>query len=101
MKKRKRVILYGDTLVLDEMAPSAGPAGLTPRQTEVLRLVARGLTYKEVGDRLALSERTVRFHMAAIIDRLHLEHRSQVIAYAGKLGLGPVGPSGRQTAAGS
>ena len=58
---------------------------LTDRQTEVLQLVAAGLTYKEVGQRLALSERTVRYHMSEIMDRLHLEHRSQVIAYAGKM----------------
>lgn len=58
--------------------------GLTERQTEVLRLVAAGLGYKEVGQRLALSERTVRYHMAEIMDRLHLENRAQVIAYAGK-----------------
>ncbi|MHB1132415.1 MAG: response regulator transcription factor [Chloroflexota bacterium] len=57
----------------------------------VLKAVAAGLTYKEVGARLALSERTVRFHMAEIMDRLHLEHRSQVIAYAGEMGLKPEG----------
>lgn len=68
-------------------APAPAPAELTPRQIEVLRLVASGLTYKEVGQQLALSERTVRYHMAEIMARLHLEHRSQVIAYAGKLGL--------------
>jgi DNA-binding NarL/FixJ family response regulator len=62
-------------------------ARLTERQTDVLRLVASGMTYKEVGLQLALSERTVRYHMAEIMVRLHLEHRSQVIAYAGKLGL--------------
>ena len=61
--------------------------GLTERQVAVLRLVASGLGYKEVGQRLALSERTVRYHMAEVMDRLHLENRSQVIAYAGKLGL--------------
>ena len=60
---------------------------LTQRQLEVLRLVASGLGYKEVGQRLALSERTVRYHMSEVMDRLHLENRSQVIAYAGKLGL--------------
>lgn len=60
---------------------------LTERQREVLQLVAFGMTYKEVGRELALSERTVRYHMAEIMDRLHLEHRSQVIAYAGKIGL--------------
>ena len=61
--------------------------GLTERQTEVLRLVAQGMTYREVGERLSLSERTVRFHMAEIISRLHLQNRSQVLAYAGNLGL--------------
>ena len=65
--------------------------GLTERQTEVLRFVAEGLTYREVGERLSLSERTVRFHMTEIISRLHLQNRNQVLAYAGKLGLKPDG----------
>lgn len=64
------------------------PRQLTERQAEVLRLVASGLTYKEVGARLFLSEATVRYHMGGIMHRLHLENRSQVIAYAGKMGLG-------------
>lgn len=67
--------------------PNPPPNDLTERQVEVLRLVASGMTYKEVGQQLSLSERTVRYHMAEIMARLHLEHRSQVIAYAGKLGL--------------
>jgi two-component system NarL family response regulator len=68
----------------------AGQANeLTERQTEVLRLVAEGLTYREVGERLSLSERTIRFHMTEIILRLHLQNRNQVLAYAGKLGLKP------------
>jgi DNA-binding NarL/FixJ family response regulator len=66
--------------------PAEGPS-LTDRQTEVLRLVAAGLTYKEVGVRLSISERTVRYHMAEMMQRLHLEHRSQVIAFAGRSGL--------------
>jgi two-component system NarL family response regulator len=65
-----------------------GANGLSDRQAGVLRLVASGLTYKEVGRELAISERTVRYHMAEIMDKLHLEHRSQVLAYAGALGLG-------------
>jgi two-component system NarL family response regulator len=72
---------------LAESRAGGAPAVLTVRQAEVLRLVAEGLTYKEVGQRLALSERTVRYHMSEIMARLHLEHRSQVIAYAGKLSL--------------
>lgn len=60
---------------------------LTERQIEVLKLVAAGLTYKEVGARLSLSEVTVRYHMGEIMEHLHLEHRSQVIAYAASHGL--------------
>ncbi len=60
---------------------------LTARQAEVLRAVAGGFTYKEVAAQLGVSERTVRYHMAEIIDRLHVERRSQVIAYAGEAGL--------------
>ena len=62
-------------------------ASLTERQAEVLRLVAQGLTYQEVGEQLFLSERTVRFHMKQIMNRLHLYNRTQVLTYAGKLGL--------------
>jgi DNA-binding NarL/FixJ family response regulator len=65
----------------------AGRAVLTQRQEEVLRLVATGHTYKEVAVELGLSERTIRYHMAEIMDRLHVEHRSQVLAYAGEIGL--------------
>lgn len=57
---------------------------ITERQKEVLKLVAAGLTYKEVGARLSLSEVTVRYHMSEIMEHLHLEHRSQVIAYAAR-----------------
>jgi two-component system NarL family response regulator len=60
---------------------------LTERQIEVLKLVAAGLTYKEVGARLSLSEVTIRYHMSEIMAHLHLEHRSQVIAYAAGHGL--------------
>jgi len=62
---------------------------LTVREREVLSLVAQGLPYKEVGTRLCLSPRTVKYHMAEIMARLHLEHRAQVLAYAGKMGLTP------------
>ena len=68
----------------------AGPGSeLTDRQTEILTLVARGLTYAEVGELLHLSESTVRYHMTQIMERLHLQNRSQVIAYAAGRGLLP------------
>jgi DNA-binding NarL/FixJ family response regulator len=63
-------------------------AGLSPRQVEVLTLVASGLTYKEVGARLHLTERTIKYHMGEIIRTLHMENRAQVIAYARRMGYG-------------
>lgn len=66
-------------------APSVNK--LNARQVEVLRLVADGLSYKEVGARLCLSERTIKYHMAEIMNRLHLENRSQVLSFAGQMGL--------------
>jgi DNA-binding NarL/FixJ family response regulator len=70
--------------------PSAGKdrAGLTSRQMAVLTLVAQGLTYKEVGEALCLSERTIKYHMGEILDRLHLENRARVIAWAAHARLG-------------
>ncbi len=61
---------------------------LTPRQIEVLTLVAQGLTYKEVGAKLFLAEHTIKYHMGEIIGRLHLENRRQVIEYARRMKLG-------------
>ena len=60
---------------------------LTERQMEVLKLVAQGMVYKEIGDRLGLSERTIKYHMAKIMEKLHLENRTQVIALASQLGM--------------
>jgi len=50
---------------------------LTARQIEVLSLVAQGLTYKEVGAKVFLSGRTIKYHMGEIIHRLHMENRSR------------------------
>lgn len=60
---------------------------LTDRQLEILEMVARGITYKEAGEILGLTERTVKYHMRRILELLHLENRAQVIAYAAKMGL--------------
>jgi len=61
---------------------------LMPRQLQVLRLIASGMSYKEVGSALFISERTVKYHMKQILDRLHLQNRSQVLAYAARMRIG-------------
>lgn len=60
---------------------------LTDRQLEVLEMVAKGITYKETGDALGLTERTVKYHMGKILERLHLDNRAQLIAYATQSGI--------------
>ena len=62
-------------------------ASLSLRETQVLTLVAQGLTYKEVGAKLNLSERTIKYHMGEIVGRLHLESRTQAIEYARRAGM--------------
>ena len=60
---------------------------LSPRETQVLTLVAQGLTYKEVGAKLFLAERTIKYHMGEIVQRLHIQNRAQAIEYAKRSGL--------------
>jgi len=60
---------------------------LTPREREVLQLVAEGATNKEIAASLYLSEHTVNFHMKNILSKLHLRNRAQAVAYAIRTGL--------------
>ena len=61
------------------------PAPLSPRQMQILTLVAQGQTYRQAAETIGIAERTVKYHMAEILDRLHLENRAQVIAYAARM----------------
>jgi DNA-binding NarL/FixJ family response regulator len=60
---------------------AAGPA-LTARETEVLRLVAVGLTYPQIAARLTLSVRTVQNHVQNTLAKLHLHNKAQLVRYA-------------------
>ncbi len=60
---------------------------LTDRQMEILRLVANGLMYKEIAERLFLTERTVKYHMGEILARLQLKGRREAEAYAKRRGI--------------
>ncbi|HEX6472831.1 MAG TPA: response regulator transcription factor [Streptosporangiaceae bacterium] len=60
---------------------------LTARETEVLRLVARGLTYKQIAERLVLSHRTVQNHVQNTLGKLHLHNRVELVRYAIEKGL--------------
>jgi DNA-binding NarL/FixJ family response regulator len=72
--------------VVEESDAASSTPLLSARQLQILRLVAGGLSYKEIGAQLYLSPRTVKYHMGEIMDRLHLHNRSQVLAHAGRMG---------------
>jgi DNA-binding NarL/FixJ family response regulator len=60
---------------------------LTDRETEVLRLVAKGLSYKQIAERLVLSHRTVQNHVQNTLRKLQMHNRVQLVRYAIEQGL--------------
>jgi DNA-binding NarL/FixJ family response regulator len=98
-----RVISAGDALLapgitrrlISEFAarpgarPRAAPelAELTPRETEVLRLVAEGLSNSEIAERLVVTEETVKTHVSRVLNKLGLRDRTQAVVTAYESGL--------------
>lgn len=68
-------------------AEPAGP-GLTRREIEILQLVADGLSNKEIGNQLSITEGTVKNHVHNALEKLQLENRIQAAAYVVRQGLG-------------
>jgi len=60
---------------------------LTPREEEVLDLLAQGLQNKEIAQKLVISERTVKFHVSAILGKLEAGNRTEAVAIAVQRGL--------------
>ena len=67
----------------------ANPAGLTARELEVLGLLADGMSYAEVAERLVLSEKTVGHHVSAVLRKIGEPTRSRAVATAMRLGIIP------------
>jgi DNA-binding NarL/FixJ family response regulator len=65
----------------------SGAPRLTDRETEVLRLVAKGLSYKQIAERLVISHRTVQNHVQNTLGKLQLHNRVELVRYAIERGL--------------
>jgi len=74
-------------------APDRGdPNALTEREREVLGLLVQGVTSNhDLAERLVVSENTVKYHLRNILDKLHVQNRTQVVAYAVRHGLTDAG----------
>jgi DNA-binding NarL/FixJ family response regulator len=80
------------TVMAEVAQPAAGPdeaalATLTPREREVLALLAGGLTNAQLARELFLSEKTVKTHVSSILAKLRLADRTQAALFAARLGL--------------
>jgi DNA-binding NarL/FixJ family response regulator len=77
--------------VAPKVMAAAGPrrrrGGLTAREREVLRLVAGGRSSKQIARALSVTERTVKFHITSIFNKLGAENRAQAVALATRRGL--------------
>jgi DNA-binding NarL/FixJ family response regulator len=97
-----RVIAAGDALLAPSITrrliagftrqPPAGPppatlAALTSRETEVLRLIARGLSNTEISDTLVIAAQTTKTHVSRILAKLGLRDRAQAVVFAYETGL--------------
>lgn len=79
-------LVLGEFRRLGSSQEPAAPA-LTDRETEVLRFVAKGLTARQIGERLVVSHRTVESHVQNTLRKLQLHNRSQLVRYAIEQGL--------------
>ncbi|MGW2195192.1 response regulator, partial [Streptosporangium sp. NPDC001682] len=94
-----RVIARGDALLAPQVTRrliaefarqrprSCPPADLTPRELEVLRLIAKGRSNAEIAGELVVTEHTVKTHVARLLAKLGLRDRAQAIVYAYESGL--------------
>lgn len=82
-------LVLGEYRRLSAAPPAEEPGApqLTERETEVLRMVAKGLSYKEIAERLVLSHRTVQNHVQNVLGKLHMHNRAQLVRYAIERGI--------------
>jgi two-component system nitrate/nitrite response regulator NarL len=79
--------IQGEEVELNLEKPPAPSEELSERETEVLALVGKGETNREIAEDLIISENTVKIHLRSILSKLDLRNRQQAASYATKVGL--------------
>ncbi len=74
-------------LALPDVGPAVWPNGLSPREIEVLMFLRNGYSNAEIGHTLGITERTVKAHVAALLEKLHAADRAEAVARGFDLGI--------------
>jgi DNA-binding CsgD family transcriptional regulator len=76
-----------DARTAEDAAPSITGAPLTPREREVLALLAEGASNKTIARRLGISVHTAKFHVGSLLDKLDATGRTDAVTHAARLGV--------------
>jgi ATP/maltotriose-dependent transcriptional regulator MalT len=94
-KPRETIVLQEVLVPADVQTPfvvnqtKLGELGITPRELEILSLIAEGLSNREIAERLFVSENTVKTHCSRAFDKLGARRRTQAVQMGKELGLLP------------
>jgi DNA-binding NarL/FixJ family response regulator len=93
-KRAKEVVVVKEVRVREDgpfalNAEALKKSGLTPRELEILGLIAEGLSNREIGERVFVSENTVKTHSTRVFEKLGAARRTQAVLEARRLGLIP------------
>jgi len=90
--RKKEVVVFKEVLVAAPFSLNQGKVrelGLTPRELEILHLIATGLSNREIAEKIFVSENTVKTHSSRLFDKLSAKRRTQAVQIGKELGLIP------------
>jgi DNA-binding NarL/FixJ family response regulator len=82
-----RDLRYLPRTALDRLAERTSVTDLTPRETEVLTCITQGRSNREIAEQLHISEKTVRIHVSAVLEKMGARDRTQATIFALQRGL--------------
>jgi two-component system, NarL family, response regulator LiaR len=92
LTRKKEVVVFREVTVSAPFAVNntkVQELGVTPRELEILELIARGLSNREIAEKLFVSENTVKTHSSRLFDKLSAKRRTQAVQIGKELGLIP------------
>ncbi|MEP6568997.1 MAG: response regulator transcription factor [Acidobacteriota bacterium] len=92
LTRKKEVVVFREVAVAAPFSLNEGKLhelGVTPRELEILELIAHGMSNREIAEKLFVSENTVKTHSSRLFDKLSAKRRTQAVQLGKELGLIP------------